>query len=129
MTQKSEQKFLSRLSSTLDDSLTDIDDDVLSRLRHARMQAVEIADNSNEQECKPVFATVFPSWLAPVSSVATFATVALVAISLWLNQPNLLDNNDLNSVKDMTILSSNDELEFYQNLDFYLWLAQYESTS
>lgn len=116
---KHENDELIKLSrQLLDDSLDELDDSILLRLRQSRQMALKAAMQTSEKSSSlPVFE--FPNWLAPVSAGATFATVALTFI-LFGTQP--LPQQAPNILEDIELLSQGEELEFYQNLDFYIWL-------
>lgn len=100
--------FLRRVTDTLDQAVEELDGAIQGRLRAARREALTARQAR-------------PAWLLPLGGLATAATVAVLALSLWLlpapQQPALMP-----SVEDMVLLSDEAELEFYEDLDFYLWL-------
>jgi len=109
----------------LDESLDELDDSVLSRLRYARLEALKVADS---QSSGAAFAIPrFPSWLAPVSTGTAFASIALM-VTLFSFQPHSPEESSTILLEDIKLMSANEELEFYQNLEFYLWLED-ETTS
>jgi len=124
MTDKND-KLLSLSHQLLDDSLDDLDDSILARLRQSRLQAV----NTVNQKTKPSYGASipFPSWLAPVSTGATFATIALMTTLFWF-QPPPATNSQESLMEDIHLLSQSDELELYQNMEFYLWLEDETSS-
>jgi len=117
------EKKLNTLSQqTFDSQLDEIDDDILQRLKTSRLKAVASAHQSTQKQNNTVTVS-FPTWLSSVSSATAFASIALVISSLWLHS-DLTNQTELNAspLENIALLSSADELEFYENLDFYIWL-------
>jgi hypothetical protein len=102
--------FLQQVTSALDKAEHGLDDTTLRELRKRRREAVEISKKR-------------PAWLLPVAGLAMVATVAAFSVSLWLAapQPSL---ETLPAVEDMALLGDAESLEFYEDLDFYLWLDE-----
>lgn len=116
MNKSFENKLLDLSKNTFDEKSTQIDDDVLRRLRHARKTAVaslQTIPNDN--------VIVFPSWLSSVSTITAFASISMIAVTLVL-QPELSQVVSTSPFGDIALLSSTESLEFYENLDFYIWL-------
>ncbi len=110
----SDSDLANKIRTTLDQSVDDLDQDTLRALRVARHDAVE-------QLRKPK-----RHWI-PLTSVAATASVAILAVSLITLHP--ADNGMLQEVDDMSLLTAGDDLELYENLEFYQWLAFEERTS
>lgn len=108
---KDEDRFLQRLTSTLDQTEHTLDDATLRQLRLARHKAVEASEKKAHSR-----------WLLPVSGLATAATVAVLTISLWLVPPENKPGDALPALEDIALLGDAESLEFYEDLDFYLWL-------
>jgi hypothetical protein len=102
-----EQAFLQRVKNTLDAGETDLGSDTLRDLRLARSKA--LAELHGRRR-----------FWQPVGLAALAAGLALV-VSLQLIQPNLAVNAP--AVEDMNLLSAGDELDLYENLEFYQWLS------
>jgi hypothetical protein len=100
--------FLRQVTATLDKAVDELDGATQGRLRAARREALAARQSR-------------PAWLVPLGGLATAATVAVLALSLWL-LPARQQPTALPSVEDMVLLSDEAELEFYEDLDFYLWL-------
>jgi hypothetical protein len=97
----------SRIRDALDEPL---DKDIRQRLAVAREQTL--------QQKK------VPMWRARALPAMAFAVVCAIALVL-LNQPTIqLEAPD--SVEAFEIISSPDELEMYQDLEFYAWMAVQE---
>jgi len=124
MTDSVEQRLQELTSQTLDYKLDQLDDDVLASLRAARRNAIQASIT------RPVVAHAhsthvinFPKWLSPVSTATAFASVALVTAS-FIFQPGANQIHQASPLDDLALLSSVEEIEFYENLDFYIWLEQ-----
>lgn len=102
-----QEKLLNHTRDMLDKSIDSIDDDTARRLKQIRFQALE------QKKIKP-------GWFKPLPAMAATAAVLVVAVSLWTTRPAEL--NDALALEDMPLLSAAEELEFYQELDFYNWL-------
>ena len=102
-------QFLTQVQSTLDRSVDELDDDTLRALRKARHRAVEASERR-------------PAWLMPLGGLAMAATVAAFSVSLWLAEPQPEMNAQLPPLEDLALLGDAESLEFYEDLDFYLWL-------
>lgn len=126
MTRQSDEEFAEQLRVRLSASTDELPIDVLSRLRQARANAVHTATT---QSAKPseVLTLSFPNWLAPASTVTAFASLAFVAIMLWTQADNFAHSSSATFIEDIAVLSSPDDLELYENLDFYIWLEHEDS--
>ena len=141
---KNDDKFNDFSRQLLDKSLDDLDDSVLSRLRQSRQMAINAASliqqnnanaNSNDNTKENENSFSFPTWLVPASTGAAFATIAL-SITLFWTQPqfretvhqSIQQTQDNGFLEDMNLLSQNEDLELYQNLEFYLWLEDEETS-
>jgi hypothetical protein len=100
--------LIGRIRSALDEGAANLDGATRSRLAQARARALE-PRHSHWRLWLPAGGAVFASVLAAV---------------LWLGQPAPLPGNGFNGVADLELLTSNDGLELYQELDFYRWLEE-----
>jgi len=125
---QSDEKFAVNIQQQLSDSLNDIDTDVLNRLRQARTLAVNAA-RQKESRNTDIISLAFPQWLAPASTATAFATIAFVAITVWTQPAFLTTPLTPTIIEDIAVLSSSDDLDLYENLDFYIWLEHEDSTS
>lgn len=105
--EQQQQAFLQRVKDILDAGESRLDSDKLRDLRLARSKALARL---------PARRRIWQ----PVGLAALAASLALV-VSLHLMQPNLAVNAP--AVEDMNLLSAGDDLDLYENLDFYQWLA------
>lgn len=103
-------RFLQQLESTLDQSADALDDAALRDLRNVRRRAVTASEK------RPA------AWLVPVGGFAAAATVAAFSVSLWMSSPQPGADAQLSPLEDLALLGDAESLEFYEDLDFYLWL-------
>jgi hypothetical protein len=106
--------------------------DIQQRLHRARRMAVARAE---ERDQRRPWRLVFPEWLqsafaisgnlinpsldrALIAAACLFVTVSAVMLS----GQSPVDPFD--AQQDMMLVASADELELYENLDFYLWLEE-----
>jgi hypothetical protein len=102
-------KLLNQMKSTLDRAAEEIDDATLMRLSAIRREALAAGENQKSF-----------SWWMPVGGLVATATALVLTVSLWTMSPN--DNAFMPPLEDIALLSDKAELEFYEELDFYLWL-------
>lgn len=116
MSQDKQQQFINRAKHTLNQSVDELDAVTLARLKAARLNALE-----HQQVERPHTAVL--SWLLGHNKLVLTSVMSVMLVtSVWLLQKPL--NGDL-LIEDMQILSANDDLELYRNLEFYQWL-EYE---
>jgi hypothetical protein len=102
-----DQELTSRIRKELDDSCESLDAETLSKLNRARHRALKATPRRS-------------LWLVPLAGVATAASIGLLSINLFTTQVSHGPQADF--VEDIELLSSSEDLDFYQNLEFYLWL-------
>jgi len=107
-------RLLKISKSTLDQAANELDDATLRDLRRVRREAL-LAGKSSVSEKRP-------AWLLPVGGLATAATVAVLTVSLWLTPPEADPAAQFPPLEDLALLGDVESLEFYEDLDFYLWL-------
>ena len=108
-----DQALVSAAKTVLDRSVEEIDAAMLARLRIARQGALAVQ----------------PSWLPRLALAGGFATasVAILASVLWLFVPNGTGPHP--GHEEFELLTAAEGLEFYENLEFYGWLAESERAS
>ncbi|MDH3327479.1 MAG: DUF3619 family protein [Gammaproteobacteria bacterium] len=122
-----ENKLIALSEKTFNKQLQNIDEDVLQRLRQSRQNAVEVAQMQVKTKSNAITVS-FPSWLSPVSTATAFASIALIASSLWI-QPVIQAELTASPLEDISMLMTSDEFELYENLDFYIWLEDEDNAS
>jgi len=115
MQDKDEAAFLAQAKTTLDEAEGRVDDITKARLRTLRREAVAARRERHR-----------PAWLLPAAGLATAATVATLAVTLWSVPPA---PNETLPLDDLALLSDAEALEFYEELDFYLWLEHEQQAS
>lgn len=112
MTDKQEQ-FQAAAKKQLDQGLEQLDEGTLRGLRQARLQALETSGGVSRWQ----------AW-APGMAVAS---VVVIAATLWLAvpDPQLLSAPGFD---ELDLMVDSQSLEFYEDVDFYYWLAMDEVT-
>lgn len=109
MNQRSEkERVASRLRDYLERSAESLDETTVSRLRRARAAALAEATGSRR--------TIRP-WALPLAASAAL-TVLVIGLSLGLSE----GRPPYSAVEDLELLSAEDGLDLYEDLDFYQWL-------
>jgi len=108
------EKIPERLVGELDAAAERLEPGLLARLAHARRQAVAVAEK------RQLRFFIVPRWVT-AGGLATTA-VLVIASSIWFSgrqeKPAAMPGDDLE------IVSTQDHLDMYEDLDFYLWLAE-----
>jgi len=117
MTKHNEDKFESNIRQGLDDTVDTLDANTLSRIRQIRAQAVEKEKIKTESRQL--------NWLLNkqglfIGSLAT-ACVMVFAVMLLFNSPTSIQTIP---EEDIELISSSDNLEFFEDLEFYEWLEE-----
>ncbi len=110
---KDEQELLLFTTTHLDKSVEELDATTRSRLGHARREA--ISGNSHSRQ-----------WAWPMWGFASTSVVVLSTI-LWFQNP--MNSSPPLVPEDLELLANSDSLEFYEDLEFYDWLTEYEQAS
>ncbi len=110
MTMHSDQDpaFLAKAKEALDSSVRNLEPHLATRLQQARRTALE-------SKARPGFRLVW------AGGFATAAAMVLVA-ALWMLQP--AGPMPGPALEDLDLLTSSENLEFYDDLEFYGWLAE-----
>lgn len=111
--QSSDRSMLDGIKARLDQSTEELDERTLRALKVARHEALAQQDRPSK------------NWW-PVTGLAAFAGIALLVVGLVTIQFN--DSVMLEEVEDLPMLTAGDDLELYENLEFYQWLVFEEQT-
>ncbi|MEK9629891.1 MAG: hypothetical protein VW455_12840 [Nitrospinota bacterium] len=106
---KKEQEFLDFARNRLNQGVEDLDPDTRHKLISMRNRAMNIRETKSW----------FPQW-APLPAMGLL-TAALFFILVYV-KPSSLSKPDT-GLEDLEMLASADQLELYENLEFYDWLA------
>ena len=116
---QSEQDFLLQVKKTLDNSSEQIDEITQARLGAARRRAIEAGRSPAASSVRDFL----PSWITRHHSLAATAATMILAAALTLTlYPSRDRMVTTPQLEDLELLSSSDDLDLYQDLDFYLWM-------
>ena len=105
-----------RVRESLDRSVEDLDEAAVGRLRAARREALDAAPTAR----RPLLARWgWEPWLIPTGAAASIA-VTMLAIGLLVHQPG---PTPFDEADDLELLTSGEDLELLEDLDFYRWLG------
>ena len=110
MTEMQKDKFMRQVLDQLDAGVRDMDGATVSRLRQARAAAIE----------KGLSGKVRP-WLGWAISGAALAPVIVLSVILLL-QPSTRMPSEALAIEDINILVEQDEVDFFEELEFYRWM-------
>ena len=108
-----EDRFLEKAGQSLRASEENLDAAVLSRLRAARAKAVEAASERERGFFR------IPGW-ARAGAFATAAAAVLV-FAVWVDPPK--QELPVKSVDEFEMALYADNMDLYEDMDFYEWLA------
>jgi len=112
-----EKHFLEKVKDLLNEGVENLDRQTGQRLENIRIKALEASKEKRSGFFTPL------RWIM-VGGFAT-ATMAAAALFFWLStSPGDLPARH---VEDFEIITSEERIDFYQNLDFYRWLATKEN--
>lgn len=103
-------RFARDIKRHLDQSLDNLDEGVLFRLRHARVSALADAPSGSRQR-----------W--PVGVAALVSAVAL-AVGVWFYPSGV--SHESFPLEDLELLATAEDPRVYEDLDFYDWLETQE---
>ena len=110
--------LLKHSQQCLDNSVTGLDSDIKDKLFKARRHAL---NQHYQRQQKKTPNHWWKNWL-PLSSAAITATL-IIGISI---QSGLWQSNELVLNDDLELVTALDNIELYDDLDFYQWLAENE---
>jgi hypothetical protein len=112
--QLKDSEIAARASENLDRRASSLDDDTVRKLRDARFRA---AESFRER-----------GWLwrafhsVTAAGVAT-AAIAAITVSFWFTSPRF--NADSGQPDDIEIITAQETLDIYEDLEFFRWLADH----
>jgi hypothetical protein len=111
---ESKTKLEERAAALLQDSAEQLDGKTRSQLTQARHAALDAV-----RECE-----LKTNWLLPAAGVAAAAVLAVTVSLNVANQTNVDDEQQLalTPVDELEIVTAEDSLEFYRDVEFYAWL-------
>lgn len=124
-----------RVRQHLDASLEALDQTTLDRLAQARQAALAKArsDGADKPSWSASWSALWSeiteldlsNWLLPAAALASIG-VMLLALGVLVNSSS---THFPSTTLDIELLSSSEQLDTYDNLDFYRWLALNEQAS
>lgn len=114
-----DEPMIANIRAALDRSVEQLDEPTLRRLQGGRQRAMQyLKEHAQEETARAQRRS--PLWI-PASGVA-FASVVMLTLLLTQYTPSSMEPTD--SFDDIELMVSGESLEFYDDLEFYLWLAQ-----
>lgn len=110
MSQINEDELKTSIKRDLDESTDALDANTLSKIRQIRAKAVEKAGNRNVDYGSGLF----------IGGLAT-ACIMVLAVIMLIKSPTSIE---IVPVDELELISSSDNLEFYEDLEFYEWLEE-----
>ena len=108
-----EKNFLENATNILDQDIEDLDGATRSRLRQIRHTALEKAGTGR------------PTWWQRFRMpAAALVTASLIAAFSFLQMRKSDELQTVKTIEDVEILASNEQLDLYEDFDFYAWLAE-----
>lgn len=111
MNKHNEEEFLEALSNRLDQRVEEIDDSTKDELYIIRKKAINRARIKSASSWR---------WLKPVPVMALASIVLVVSVSLRVTMT--ASNSVTPALEDIPWLTASDDLELYNDLEFYQWL-------
>ncbi|MET0073517.1 MAG: hypothetical protein ABW130_04605 [Candidatus Thiodiazotropha lotti] len=118
---RSDEEFLSEVKQQLQQSSDALDELTLAKLGAARRRAVEVGSRPAVYRFGDVL-----SLGRGGMTILILAGLLLIASAVLLKTTNTPVEQQMQSItllEDMELLGAAQELEFYQELDFYLWVT------
>ena len=109
MSKHNEDELTTNITQTLDESVDTLDANTLSRIRQIRARAVDKA------EIRLV------NWSGVMSGALATACVMFFAVMILLQSPTPMQTVPLD---DLEFISSSENLELFEDLEFYEWLEE-----
>ena len=119
-------QLIEAVRTRLDEQVDGLDSATLSRLAQARRLAVAAAAAPRPRWRRMMRPASRPvgDWLVPAGAFASVLATA-VALTLMVAEPG---NGSAREMDDVELLTAGEELELYENLEFYQWLQDREQT-
>ena len=105
-----ENKFIHQTKARLDQSEQQLDHVTLGRLRAARREALQSKRR--------------PAWQLPAAAFATLVLCAVLVTGLM--RPAEEVPGSVEMLEDIALLTAQEELEMYEDMDLILWLLEQE---
>jgi hypothetical protein len=110
---KDDERFVAGAKQLLDNSVKELDATIRRRLQYARLQALD---------ARPV-----RSWWTVWAGGLAVAAVGALSLSLWLTQP-VHERPHSPALDDFELITSAENVDLAEDLEFYHWLADADTT-
>lgn len=114
------EALLERVRQRLDESAAQLDPTTVERLRQARRQAMALAAETPRPWWRPRRSPA--DWWLPAGAF-TSVVATVLALALLAGEPG---DVPLPGSDDLELLTAGEELELFENLEFYQWLPESE---
>ncbi len=108
-----QDSFETRTRAVLRESAEQLDGHTRSRLTQARYAALEAAKTRQTNPWR---------WLLPATGATAAAVIAVILLTVNPVQQPSEQTASLESVHALEIVTAEDSLEFYRDMEFYAWL-------
>lgn len=108
-----DERFVSQAKQVLNRAVDDLDSSTTLRLQRARGTALEGSSARLR-------------WAAWASGLA-MASVAALAVVLWMKEP-VREHHPVHVIEEMDLILSPENVELAEDLEFYHWLADADTT-
>lgn len=114
--QDSDKQIIDQVTRSLDQQADELDAATLSTLRQARARALDEMAHKTPR---------FKAGALWVGGLATAGACAVALMLVWPEDPAIKTEFGP-AIADAEMLSDENSIEFYEELDFYIWLDQQE---
>jgi len=125
-TQDTDTRIIEHIRRRLDEDVEALDSATLSRLEQSRRLALAATAQPKRPWWRILWSGDRPTgdWLVPAGAFASVFATAL-ALTLMVAEP---ENGIAHAVDDLELFTAGEDLELYENLEFYQWLEDREQT-
>lgn len=110
---RDDDRFVAHAKRLLDHSVEELDTTTTRRLQHARLQALN---------ARPV-----RRWWAVWAGGLALAAVGALSLSMWVTQP-IRERPHAPALDDLELITSAENIDLAEDLEFYHWLADADTT-
>ena len=112
-----EKRLLEKAKILLSEAAENLDSQTRQRLERIRLDAIRTVDGKE--------ARFFPQWRWVTVGAISATAMAVLAIFFWLRtSPGDFPGKH---IEDFEIITSNEQIDLYENLEFYRWLVTEEN--
>jgi len=116
-TREPEDRWVREAAEHLDGQAAELDSTIMARLRQGRKAALGSLHN------RP--SSTIP-WLRPLAAGLSTVALLIMVTALLMQRVSVTETHRLSALEDVEIFSSGEDLELFENLEFYSWLSEAE---